>query len=275
MGRLRAVGLGLATVLRLGTAGYFIPYDHAGQGRRAGYPALEPLFETAEPTMRELLAQAEALAPDLLAIDGRDEGAARFDQEWFPTLDAMSAYVMVRSLRPARIVEIGSGHSTRFLVRAVRDGGLATAITCIDPQPRAAIAALPVTHVPAVLAEAPASAFDELGAGDVLFIDSSHIAMPGSDVDRLVLDAVPRLPKGVLLQVHDVFLPDDYPQDWHWRGYNEQLVIGALIAGGGWDILFASHWIATRRGGLLAAGIVSRLPRRPAAPPSSLWLRKR
>jgi predicted O-methyltransferase YrrM len=275
MGRLRAAGLGLATILGLRTAGYVIPYRHAAADWRSGYPALKPLFVAAEPAMRDLLAQADALAADLTAIDGRGEAAARFDQEWFPTLDALAAYAMVRTSRPGRIVEIGSGHSTRFLARAVRDGALATAITCIDPQPRATIATLPVTHVPALLAEAPAAVFDGLRAGDMLFIDSSHIAMPGTDVDRLVLDVVPRLPAGTLLHVHDIFLPDDYPQDWHWRGYNEQLVIGALLAGGGWDILFASHWLATRHGALLSAGIAGRLPRAPAALPSSLWLRKR
>lgn len=275
MGRLRAARLGLATLLGLRTAGYFIPYRHAGEGRRGSYPALEPIFEAAEPAMRGLLDRAEAFAADVLAIDGRGEAAARFDQEWFPPLDALAAYVLVRTLRPQRVVEIGSGHSTRFLARAVRDGILATEITCIDPQPRATIAALPVVHVPAVLADAPAGPIDALGAGDVLFIDSSHIAMPGTDVDRLVLDVVPRLPAGAILHVHDIFLPDDYPPDWHWRGYNEQIVIGALLAGGGWDILFASHWLATRRAELATAGVAGRLPRQPGVPASSLWLRKR
>ena len=54
--------------------------------------------------------------------------------------------------------------------------------------------------------------FEELGAGDILFIDSSHIAMPGTDVDRLFLDVLPRLPSGVLVHVHDILLPDAYPR---------------------------------------------------------------
>ena len=92
---------------------------------------------------------------------------------------------------PGRIVEIGSGHSTRFMAQAVRDGGLPTRITCIDPAPRATLRKLAVEHRQALLRDADPGEFEALAAGDILFIDSSHIAMPGSDVDRLFLDVPP------------------------------------------------------------------------------------
>ena len=80
----------------------------------------------------------------LLAIGTEPPPAPRWNQDWFPRLDAAAAYAIVRTLEPRRIVEVGSGHSTRFLARAVADGGLDTRITAIDPQPRATIEKLPV-----------------------------------------------------------------------------------------------------------------------------------
>jgi hypothetical protein len=274
--RLRTARLGLPTVLGLKPRGYFIPYRHAAEGTvaRAAYPALAPLFAAAEPAFADLLDAVDGFAPELGRI-AAGEGPARFDQDWFPRLDAAAAYATVRRRRPARIVEVGSGHSTRFLARAVADGGLATAITCIDPNPRARLAGLAVAHVPRLLAEADPALLAGLEPGDVLFVDSSHVAMPGSDVDRLFLDVLPRLAPGVLIHVHDVFLPDAYPEAWAWRGYNEQLVVGALLQGGAFEILFASRYAATRMAGRVASGVLGGLPLVPGALESSLWLRKR
>ena len=107
------------------------------------------MFRRAEPTFRGWLAAIDQMADALLAI-GLDAArspppAPRWRQGWFAGLDAAMAYALVRLTAPERIVEVGSGHSTRFLVRAVQDGGLATAVTAIDPQPRADLMTLPVT----------------------------------------------------------------------------------------------------------------------------------
>jgi len=271
---LRRLRFGLSTVLGLKPLGFFIPYRYAGSVEPLGYPALRPLFEGAQPRFAEILESVEGHAGDLRRIlEGR--GPARFDQSWFPRLDAASAYAIVRRSRPQRIVEIGSGHSTRFMAQAVEDGGLATRITCIDPAPRAALARLEVDHRPVLLRDADPALFGALGAGDVLFIDSSHIAMPGTDVDRLFLDILPRLAEGTLIHIHDITLPDAYPADWAWRGYNEQLLVGALLQGGGFDLVFASHFVARH---LLSAGlpgILTELPLPEGAHETSLWLRKR
>ena len=273
--RLRTARLGLPTILGLRPGGYFIPYRHAAEtAGRPDYPALAPRFAAAEPAIAALLAAIDGFSADLARIDAGD-GPARFDQDWFPRLDAAAAYALVRCRRPARIVEVGSGHSTRFLARAVADGGLATAITCIDPNPRARLDGLAVRHVPTLLSGADPALLAALGPGDLLFVDSSHVAMPGSDVDRLFLDVLPRLAPGALVHVHDVFLPDAYPEDWGWRGYNEQLLVGALLQGGGFEIVFASRYAATRMADRLATGILARLPLEPGAYETSLWLRKR
>ena len=272
--RLRRLAFGLATVLGIAPRGFFIPYRYAGSVAPADYPALVPLFAAAEPAFAEVMQAIEAHRADLLAILAGD-GPAGFDQDWFPRLDAAAAYALVRRERPRRIVEIGSGHSTRFLAQAVIDGALATEIVCIDPAPRASLAGLKLRHEKAVLPSADPSIFGALQAGDILFVDSSHIAMPGTDVDRLFLDILPRLAGGVLVHVHDVVLPDAYPAEWAWRGYNEQLLVGALIQGGGYELVFASHYAATRMAPHVAHGAVAALPLVAGAAETSLWLRKR
>ena len=270
--RWRRLRFGLATVLGAKRLGFFIPYRYAGSVEPGDYPALRPLFAAAEPGFAAVLSVIEDRAADLRRIL-ETRGGARFDQDWFPRLDAAAAYALIRELKPRRIVEVGSGHSTRFMARAVADGGLDTQITCIDPAPRASLSGLGVHHVPLLLKDS-GEVFTDLREGDVLFVDSSHVALPGTDVDRLFLDVVPRLPKGVLIHVHDVTLPEDYPAQWAWRGYNEQLLVAALLVGGGFELVFASHYVAKALLPRTRRGILSELPLLPGALETSLWLRK-
>ena len=83
----------------------------------------------------------------------------------------------------------------------------------------------------------------ELNEGDFLIIDSSHIAVSGSDVDIIINQILPNLPKGVFVHFHDIFLPDHYPSAWKWREYNEQLVISSLLSGGRFEPIFSSHFV--------------------------------
>ena len=126
----------------------------------------------------------------------------------------------------------------------------------------------------AVQAAAPAL-FDRLGRGDVLFIDSSHILMPGSDVDLMLNRVLPRLPSGVIVHIHDIFLPFDYPSIWGWRAYNEQQGVVPLMATGAYVPLFSSVWAERRLADRLARSVVARLPTPQRALATSLWLEKR
>ena len=171
--------MGLATLLGGRPRGFFIPHRHADQVRPCAYPALEALFAACWPAFERVLVEIDALAPELRRLGGPPP-APRFDQDWFPALDAAAAYAMVCGLRPRRIVEVGSGHSTRFLARAIADRELATTLLCIDPEPRATLAGLPLRWLETTLQQAPESCFTDLGAGDLLFVDSSHILMPGT-----------------------------------------------------------------------------------------------
>ncbi len=275
---IRRLVFGLATVLGIARRGFFIPYRRAGEvpppGARPAYAAIAALMHDREADFRARLDAIHRYAAALRAIGGDPAPAPRWDQDWVPRLDAAVAYAMVRDLRPRRIVEVGSGHSTRFLARAVADAGLGTTITAIDPAPRAHLAALAVDCVGAPVQSAGQAPFADLAAGDILFIDSSHILMPGSDVDWLLNHVLPMLPAGVRVHVHDVFLPDDYPAAWAWRGYNEQLAVAALVHGGGYRLLFASHYVATRMAESLRQTVIAGLPLGAGARESSLWLEK-
>ncbi len=226
------------------------------------------------PAFAAHLEAIDALAPALRAIGVDAPPAPRWTQDWFPRLDAAAAYTMVRRYRPARIVEVGSGHSTRFLARAVADEGLGTRITAIDPSPRASLEGLPIELLRSPVQTAGRVPFTDLRAGDFLFVDSSHQSRPGSDVEFIFEQILPALPGGVFIHFHDIFLPGDYPEHWAWRRYNEQPLVAAQIAGGGYALEFSSAWIVAFRPQALLSGVLARLPLLPGAIESSLWLRK-
>jgi hypothetical protein len=273
----RRLRLGLSTLLGR-RRGFFIPYRYAQHlpppGRRPPYDAVERLFAASADRFATELRAIDAFADALRVIGGQAPPAPRWDQDWFPRLDAAMAYALVRRHRPARIVEVGSGHSTRFLARAVEDGGLATEIVAIDPAPRAVLRGLRVEWLAQTAPACGLAPFQRLRTGDVLFVDSSHILMPGTDVDFLLNDVLPTLPPGVLLHLHDIFLPEDYPASWAWRGYNEQSGVAPLLDGR-WEPLFASRYVATRMPDRLKDSVVAGLPLLPGAVETSLWLRRR
>jgi methyltransferase family protein len=270
--------MGLMTVLGWRRRGYFIPYRYADAvpdgAVRKGYETIGELFEARRPAFSQMLTAIDGYADTLMGFGKAPPPEPRWHQGWFPRLDAAAAYAMVRDRRPRRIVEVGSGHSTRFFARAVGDERLDTRITAIDPAPRADIAELDVQLFRTTVQEAGPEPFAQLAAGDVLSIDSSHILMPGSDVDFLLNRVLPGLPAGLILHIHDIFLPDAYPRDWDWRGYNEQQGVAPLIHGGGYDLLWSSQYATTRMTDEIGRTVVARLELMDGVFESSLWLEK-
>jgi predicted O-methyltransferase YrrM len=270
--------MGLTTVLGLARRGFFIPYRYAGglpePGHNPTYREIESVFAATAPEMRSVIAAMHEMAAALRKIGADHPPEPRWNQHWFPGLDGAAAYVLTRRHEPARIVEVGSGHSTRFFARAVRDGALATEITAIDPAPRASLDGLGIALVRKTVHEAGTHAFEALAVGDFLMIDSSHILMPGSDVDFLFNRVLPALPGGTFVHIHDVFLPDDYPPAWGWRGYNEQQGVAALLQGGAFEPIFASHYVRTRMAGDLAGPPFTHFAPLSGAVETSLWLKK-
>lgn len=154
----------------------------------------------------------------------------------FSWLDARAYFVLLNEWRPRRLIEVGSGYSTllaedvnhRFL-----DGTLD--ITCIEPYPRDFLHdSVPgVNRLSVEKAQNVAlSEFAELQAGNILFIDSSHLAKTGSDVNYLYFEVLPRLASGVRVRIHDIFLSHDYKREWviveNWS-WNEQYLLRALL----------------------------------------------
>ncbi|MGQ0677081.1 MAG: class I SAM-dependent methyltransferase [Rhodospirillales bacterium] len=274
--RLRRRWMGLATVLDLRAQGFFIPHRYADAvSPPADYPAAEALFARARGEFAKVLGRIDAHGAALGAIAADAPApAARWNQDWFARLDAAAAYVLVREIRPRTIVEVGSGHSTRFLARAVADGKLGARIVAIDPEPRADLGELKVEWRREAVQQTPDALFAALGPGDMLFVDSSHVLMPGTDVDHLLSRVLPALAPGVLAHLHDIFLPDRYPREWDWRGFNEQLGVLALLQGGACAPAFASRYAVTRMAQEFQACAAAGLPLPAGAFESSLWLRK-
>ena len=113
--------------------------------------------------------------------------------------------------------------------RAIRSGDLPTMISSIDPHPHAAIDALCQRKIRAPLEDWEVAVFDELGPGDILFFDGSHQVFMNSDVTVFFLQIIPRLKSGVMVHVHDIFLPADYPPDWNQSLFAEQYLLAATM----------------------------------------------
>ena len=275
----RRLRMGLVTVLGLAKRGYFIPHRYAEHAvptdEATAYHALAQAFVTARPRFEEVLQLIEGYGEELEGLGNEAPPAPRWGQDWFPRLDAACAYALTRHHAPKRIIEVGSGHSTRFLARAIRDGGLETALTAIDPAPRATLDSLPITLLRRPLQDVPMDTFADLAEGDFLFIDSSHVLMPGTDVDALLNQVLPGLAAGTFVHIHDIFLPRGYPAAWSWRGYNEQLAVAALLQGGSYELVFASAFVRAEMPAELAGHVSERLPMSDGAFETSLWLRNR
>ena len=152
----------------------------------------------------------------------------------FGWLDARAAFALLRHWAPRRIVEVGSGFSSLLIADVGRRHlGRDFHLTCIEPFPRPFLAQVPeVQLLQAKVQDVDVAVFDALGPGDVLFIDSSHVAKTGSDVNCLYFDIVPRLRPGVRIHIHDIFLPREYPKHWvleENRSWNEQYLVRALL----------------------------------------------
>lgn len=173
------------------------------------------------------------------AQPSRDDKTYHWNNGMFESVDAEVAYSLVRHLKPARVVEIGGGFSTRILAQAVymnqlEDGRSGRLIT-IEPYPDKVIRdGLPglTQLIPCRVQDMPANFFDSLDAGDMLFIDSSHVVVVGSDVVYEFIQILPRLRSGVVVHLHDIFYPFDYPRDavlqflWFW---SEQYLLEVLL----------------------------------------------
>lgn len=203
------------------------------------------LIETLKPYVAQIAYPIEKPSDPTTYFYGNDQ---------YPVLDADFLYAALCHFQPKNMIEVGSGFSsliTADVNRRVLDGAIN--FTCVEPYPRQflldgvdGISQLVVSKVE----DLDLSFFDQLGDGDILFIDSSHVSKVGSDVNYLFFEVIPRLRPGVMVHIHDIFLPDEYPEQWALhqnRNWNEQYVLQAFLQyNSEWDVLWAAHLMGTR-----------------------------
>jgi hypothetical protein len=200
----------------------------------------------------------------------------------FEAGDAELYYSIVRKTKPRRIIEVGSGFSTRVATEGISknrqdDDNYTCSVTCVEPYEMPWLSKLDVELVRKKVEDLDLTMFQQLEAGDILFIDSSHIIRPGGDVTFEILNILPSLTKGVLVHFHDIFTPADYPVDWlkhHFRFWNEQYLLEAFLTGNNnFEVICALNFLVTHHWKqiehafpLLAMATIKQ--------PGSMWLRK-
>jgi hypothetical protein len=165
---------------------------------------------------------------------------------WMPALDGVSLYSFIALNKPKYYLEVGSGNSTKFAHRAITDHKLRTKIISIDPCPRVEVNDICDQTIRQPVESVSLEIFDVLEANDILYIDNSHRVFMNSDATVIFVDVIPRLKPGVLMEIHDVMLPYDYPSEWIGRYYSEQYLLAAylLAKGNRFDIVLPSFFIS-------------------------------
>ncbi len=223
-------------------------FERAGGLTRPAY-ALSPGMEEFDIT--QLVDAYTRHADDLAALKdpARNQTGYVTNNGYYDSPDADALYLMIRRFQPKRVIEVGCGNSTRVTRQAIIDGGLDTTITAIDPYPRADIAHVVDQFEQKRLEEVDPTVFGQLEAGDVLFIDSSHVVRISNDVAHLFCRIIPALKPGVVIHVHDVFLPYEYPKRFFYDcpGWGEQYMLHALLQSGFYSMLWPGYYLQQER----------------------------
>ena len=196
-----------------------------------------------------------------------------YDNNYFSSPDAEVLYTVVREFSPNTVIEVGCGNSTKITKQAILDGKVVTKLISIDPEPRADIKHLPDQVLLQPVEEVDPSLFESLQSGDILFIDSSHIIKTGNDVVFLFTNIIPRLPSGVVIHIHDIFIPYDYPKDWvigtDWNFNEQYLVHCVLMLSDKFEVIWPGYYLQKT-----ISDFADYFPNIRQGNAQSLWLRK-
>ncbi len=206
-------------------------------------PRLLPAIDLRVSSALALVEQLQPFVAELDSVPYEREPKRPFwfNNASFTDFDAAVLYAMLRHLRPRRYVELGCGFSSLISSHALKrnhDEGISCEASYCDPEPR-----LPLDGALAYgrlvqkrVQDLTPETFSQLQAGEVLFIDTSHVLKLQSDVEHELLRVLPLLAPGVWIHIHDIFTPFDYPEDWVFRpirlGLNEQYAVECLLSGG-------------------------------------------
>jgi hypothetical protein len=251
----------------------------------AAHPQLVAILERGRADYERLLGEIERHGDVLRTVrqehDPNNPLSPSWNNIWFTALDAAMLVSFLLARRPKNYLEIGSGNSTMFANHTRHAAGLPTIISSIDPRPRAEIDTLCQRKIRAPLEDCDLALFDELAAGDILFYDGSHRVFMNSDVTVFFLEVIQRLKPGVLVHIHDIFLPADYPPDWSQSLFAEQYMLAAMLLCGAppFKVIFPGYFVgsdtalgARARTLLGALGIPFNYPNAAKTLPSSFWL---
>lgn len=201
------------------------------------------------------------------------------DNDMYGLADGAVYHSMLATLRPQRIIEVGSGFSSAIALDARERHRPGMRLTFIEPYPERLLGLLEdgdqeaTTLHRIAVQDVSLDVYEDLDVGDILFIDSTHVSKPGSDVNWLFFVVLPRLRPGVLVHVHDIFFPFEYPQDWlsERRSWNESYLLRAFLSyNHSFEIVFFTSWLWQ-----VHPEVVGRhLPAAVGHAPGSIWLRK-
>jgi len=161
-----------------------------------------------------------------------------FENPSYSYSDAIFLYCMIRHAQPQKIIEVGSGHSS-CVILDTNELFFDNTISCtfIDPYPQLLLSLIKDCDkskseiIEKKLQDVDMDKFSDLSAGDILFIDSTHVAKVNSDVNYAFFKILPNLKSGVYIHFHDVFYPFEYPKEWIYEGraWNEVYLLRAFI----------------------------------------------
>jgi hypothetical protein len=195
--------------------------------------------------------------------------------------DAALLYAMLRTIKPRRLIEVGGGNSTLVAMKALgrnREEGHETDHLCIEPFEMPWLEQAGARVHRAMVEDVDPAMFEELGSGDVLFVDNSHMIRPQGDVLTVIQQILPRLRPGVIVHIHDLLTPRDYPREWLLRDrtmWNEQYVVEAFLTWNDeYEILFAANHIYVDHRDAFDR-IRPELAGRQWHTPTAFWLRRK
>jgi hypothetical protein len=208
-------------------------YETAVWSQIPPHKKLFDLINSNRESYAQFLSKTLVFAPKFFGIQDSSIETNPIQPAWnngfFPGLDIVTLYSMLSIVQPKTYVEVGSGNSTKVAYKAKSDHQLATKIISIDPHPRAEIDALSDTVIREPFENVDYEIIFNLQENDILFIDNSHRILPNSDAMVFFLEILPNLQKGVIVHIHDIYLPYDYPQNMCDRFYSEQYGLAMYI----------------------------------------------
>jgi predicted O-methyltransferase YrrM len=254
---------------------------HAIRAVRERLSAPPPTGVMFDPDAIKAMMKRLAVHHSLFPFHKNHDGLDRFyyDNVFFGCHDASVYFSMLLEFRPKRVIEIGSGFSSRLLLDTSErcfEGEIE--ITLIDPSPGTLDDLRPTARTRMLscpVQDAPVELFDDLEANDILFVDSSHVGKTGSDVNYYLFQILPRLKPGVIIHIHDIFWPFEYLAEWvltDKRSWNEAYLLHAFLQyNDAFEILYWNNYAFH----FLGADLKEAIPLCLGNEGGSLWLRKK